>query len=145
LILSKNIFRLQLIQDVAYGAINVTDSVILADADLQNEMNPFIAAENAGEPICGITNDEISNQIRDTWALLVSSVQELKGLVADNLDTVSEDIQTVIDITEDVKNKITVADVVFWILVIVSIFIVCFIATMLGAVVLAMAGISNGW
>jgi hypothetical protein len=51
----------------------------------------------------------------------------------------------VIDITEDVKNKITVADVVFWILVIVSIFIVCFIATMLGAVVLAMAGISNGW
>lgn len=108
-------------------------------------MNPFIAAENAGEPICRITNDEISNQIRDIWALLVSSVQELKGLVADNLDMVSEDIQKVIDITEDVKNKITVADVVFWILVIVSIFIVCFIATMLGTVVLAMAGISNGW
>jgi hypothetical protein len=123
----------------------VTDSVILADAQLQNDMDPLIAAENAGEPICRITNDEISNQIRETWALLVNNVQELRGLVADNLDTVSEDLQTLIDITEDIKSQITVADVVFWILVIVSIFIVCFIATMIGAVGLAMAGISNGW
>lgn len=123
----------------------MTDSVILADAQLQNDMDPLIAAENAGEPICRITNDEISNQIRETWALLVNNVQELRGLVADNLDTVSEDLQTLIDITEDIKSQITVADVVFWILVIVSIFIVCFIATMIGAVGLAMAGISNGW
>lgn len=123
----------------------MTDSVILADAQLQNDMDPLIAAENAGEPICRITNDEISNQIRETWALLVNNVQELRGLVADNLDTVSEDLQTLIDITEDIKRQITVADVVFWILVIVSIFIVCFIATMIGAVGLAMAGISNGW
>lgn len=123
----------------------MSDSVILADAQLQDDMDPLIAAENSGEPICRITNDEISNQIRETWALLVNNVQELRGLVADNLDTVSEDLQTLIDITEDIKSQITVADVVFWILVIVSIFIVCFIATMIGAVGLAMAGISNGW
>lgn len=134
-----------MIQDVAYGAINVTDNVILAENQLNNELDPFIATENAGEPFCGVTNDELSSKIRETWTLLVSSVQDLKGLVAENLDTVSDDLQTVIDITEDVKSTLTVADVVFWILIFVSIFIVSLIAVMIGGVVLAMSGISNGW
>lgn len=134
-----------MIQDVAYGAINVTENVISAENQLSNEVDPLIAAENAGEPFCRVTDDDLSNQIRETWSLLVTSVQELTDLVSDNLNLVSEDLQTVIDLTEDVKNTLTVADVVFWILIVVSIFIVSFIAVMLGAVALAIAGISNGW
>ena len=55
----------------------------------------------------------------------------------------SDDLQTVIDITEDIRNSLTVADVVFWILIIVSIVIISFIVIMLGSVVFAMRGVSN--
>jgi hypothetical protein len=114
-----------------------------AETDFSSEIDPLAASEAAGEPFCRITNSEVSTQIRETWSLLVTSIQDIKTLIADNLDTVSEDLQLVVDITEDIKNSLTAADIVFWILIVISIFIICFIVVMIGSVLLATAGISN--
>ena len=108
-------------------------------------MDPFIEAENAGNPVCGATADEISTQIRAIWDGLVTGVQELRVLIDENLSTVSEDLQTVIDMTEDVKNSVSAAEVVFVVLVIVSVFIIAVICLMLGGVAFSVAGISNGF
>ena len=133
---------MQLIQDVAYGAINVTDNLILSENQINAELDPF-TANTTNEPICRVTDNELSSQIRDVWSNLVTSVSEMRTLIDDNLGMVSEDLETLIQITEDVKNQLTVADIVFWILIIVSIFIICLIAIMIGSTVLAAAGISN--
>jgi len=136
---------IDLVQDLAYRTINVTENVVIGEKDLQNEMDPFIEAENAGNPVCGATADEISTQIRAIWDGLVTGVQELRVLIDENLSTVSEDLQTVIDMTEDVKNSVSAAEVVFVVLVIVSVFIIAVICLMLGGVAFSVAGISNGF
>jgi hypothetical protein len=135
-------FLLQLIQKVAHDAINVTDSVILAEQQLEAEIQPQV---DSGESLCRIDNDEISSQIRQAWSSLASGVSDLKGLVEDHLLTVSDDLRKLIEITEEVESQLDVANIVFYILLIISIFIICFIALMLVGVLFAAAGISNGF
>lgn len=125
--------------------MNVTNNVVVGEKNLQDEVDPFIEAENAGNPICGTTADELSSQIREIWDGLVTGTQELTVLIDENLATVSEDLQTVIDMTEEVKNSVSAAEAVFVVLVIVSVFIIAVICLMLGGVAFSVAGISNAF
>lgn len=134
---------LQLIQETAYKAINVTDSVIQAKDDIDVEIQPSIDLEAAGQPVCRVTNEELSTQIREAWALLVTSIQELKKLVEQNLGNFSDDLRRLIQLTEEIEDSLTSADIVFYILIAISIFITCFILIMLSEVVFASLNISN--
>ncbi|KAL7479709.1 hypothetical protein ACHAW6_005431 [Cyclotella cf. meneghiniana] len=134
---------INLIQETAYKAINVTDSVIQAKDDIDVEIQPSIDLEAAGQPVCRVTNEELSTQIREAWALLVTNIQELKKLVEQNLGNFSDDLRRLIQLTEEIEDSLTSADIVFYILIAISIFIACFILIMLAEVVFASLNISN--
>eukprot|EP00804_Cyclotella_cryptica_P028321 CCRYP_013192-RB/>CCRYP_013192-RB protein AED:0.02 eAED:0.02 QI:242/1/1/1/1/0.8/5/1102/393 len=134
---------IDLIQETAYRAINVTDSVILIQDEIDAEVKPSIELEASGQPVCMVTNDELSTQIREAWAFLVSNIQDLKSLVEKNLGSFSDDLRRLIELTNEVEDSLTSADIVFYILIAISIFIIGFILVMLAEVVFASLGISN--
>jgi hypothetical protein len=103
------VIMLQLIQETAYKAINVTDSIIQAKDDIDVEVQPSIDLEAAGQPVCRVTNEEVSSQIREAWALLVANIQNLKTLVEQNLGKFSDDLRRLIQLTEEIEDSLTSA------------------------------------
>ena len=131
---------LALTQDAAYKALNLTEDVLGAQDDIEEEIEPTV---NNGT-ICGL-DSETSQQIRDAHDELKTYVKELGSMLEETLGGFSNDIRTLISITEDIDSQLETAEILFWVLVSVSILLIGLVLAMMVGVVFAWREKSNGF
>lgn len=130
-------------QDAANKAIKLTDDVLQAGEDIDDEMQPTREVEEQnGNQICGLDSD-FSITVQETYDNLSAGVDDLKGMLAGTLDSFGDDLRSLVSLTEDIENQLNSADIFFYILIAISVIIIGLVIAMLVGVLFAWKGISN--
>jgi len=134
---------IDLVQTAARKTIDLTENVIQAEGDIEEELVPTaqVEQENNGE-ICGL-NSEVSAQVRTVYVELTKNVDLLKEMVEGSLASFSHDLKNLITLTEKVDSGLDQADIFFYILITISVVLIGLIVAMLVGVFFAWKGVSN--
>lgn len=134
---------LGLVQVAAYKAIELTDNVLMEGEEIDQEMDPTreVATANGGE-ICGL-DSETSQQIRELYDGLSQGVDDLKEMLSGSLDTFGNDLRNLVTLTENIDKQLDSADIIFYVLVVISAVLIGLILCMLAGVFFAWKGLSN--
>ena len=131
------------VQDAANKAIKLTDEVLQAGTDIEDEMQPTREVKEQNDnQICGLDSD-LSITIQDTYDNLSAGVDDLKDMLAGTLDSFGDDLKSLVSLTEDIENQLNNADIFFYILIAISVIIIGLVIAMLVGVLFAWKGISN--
>lgn len=135
---------IDLVQTAAYKTIELTDGLLLAERDLDDEMEPSreVAAEREDGSICGL-DSELSVSIRNVYDELSTNVDEFKGMLEGSLASFGDDLRSLVSLTEEIDSSLDQADIFFYILIAISVIIIGLIAAMLVGVFFAWKGINN--
>ena len=134
---------IDLVQRAAYKTIELTEEVLQAEDDLTEADAPAreVAEANDGA-ICGI-DTETSEQIRQLYDTFAVNVDELTSMIEGTLADFRSDLISLVELTEDVDSSLDSADIIFYILIPVSVIIIVLVLAMLAGVVFASLGKSN--
>lgn len=116
---------------------------LLNDADeINEELEPTQQTVDEKGEICGL-DTEVSTQIRNVYDEFVTSVDELTNMLDGTLDDFSSDLRRLISLTQSIDDSLDSADIVFYVLIAVSIVLICIILAMIASVILVWRGYGN--
>ena len=132
-----------LVQDAAVKGIDLTENLLLDKEEIVEEVDTTeeVKDENEGE-ICGL-DSETSNQIRLAYDEFTTNVEELTDMLDGTLEGFSDDLRSLISLTQNIDDSLDTADIFFYILISISVVIICIVAAMLAAVFFAVKGWEN--
>jgi flagellar biosynthesis protein FliQ len=141
------------IQDVIKNAINFTDTLFEVQEELDftlyaREVNET-AICNVPDQICAVRPvicekaEDVSSQVRDTIGTLIGQIKDLRVQLDGTLDGVSNDLQTVHDMTEDVTGYLELSNIFFIVLISITVVLSALVVAMIVSVFLAWKGIQN--
>jgi len=135
---------IELVQVAANKGIILADSVLKAGGDMEEgiQESPEEEGVDQSEIICGLGTD-VSDQIKIAYDELSVNVVQLKKMLNDSLGGLSEDLRSLISLTDNITKTLDKADGLLNTLVAISIFIYVIIVTMLVGVFFACKGVSN--
>ncbi|KAL9178595.1 hypothetical protein ACHAXT_001933 [Thalassiosira profunda] len=134
---------IDLVQRAAYKTIELTEEVLQAEDDLtEADASAREVAEANEGSICGI-DTETSEQIRKLYDTFAVNVDELTSMIEGTLADFRSDLISLVELTEDVDSSLDSADIIFYILIPVSVIIIVLVLAMLAGVVFASLGKSN--
>ena len=127
----------------AFKGIDLTENLLLDKEEIVEEVDTTeeVQDENGGE-ICGL-DSETSNQIRLAYDEFTTNVDELTDMLDDTLEGFSDDLRSLISLTQNIDDSLDTADIFFYILIAISVVIICIVAAMLAAVFFAIKGWEN--
>ncbi|KAL7540001.1 hypothetical protein ACHAXR_010807 [Thalassiosira sp. AJA248-18] len=131
---------LELVQQTAHQAINLTDTLINDKEKLSSDFNK--TKEETGGAFCN-GDGAVAATIRDNIQELLSEITDLSSMVEDSLSTFGNDLRELIAITEDVDNMLSTADILFYFAISISIIIGMLIISMLLVTYFSTKGVSN--
>jgi len=131
------------VQDAAVKGIDLTENLLLDKEEIVEEVDTTeeVQEENGGE-ICGL-DSETSNQIRLAYDEFTANVEELTDMLDGTLEGFSDDLRSLISLTQNIDDSLDTADIFFYILIAISVVIICIVAAMLAAVFFAIKGWEN--
>lgn len=148
----------QAIQDVIKDAINFTDTIFEVQEELDFTMYAYMPGEANETAICNVPDricalrpqicekaEDISSQVRDTIGTLVVQIKDLRVQLDGTLTGVSDDLQTVQDMTEDVTNYLELSNIFFIVLISITVVLSALVVAMIMGVFFAWKGIHNGF
>ncbi|KAL7551454.1 hypothetical protein ACHAWF_014641 [Thalassiosira exigua] len=135
---------IDLVQDAANKAIRLTDFVIQDGEEVYQEAETYKQQSETGGEICGL-DGETSEKIRMAFDGMLAGIDKLKTLIDESLADFKRDLNQLISVTQDIDNNLDSADIVFYILIAISILLIGLIMAMIVGVYFACRGISNGF
>lgn len=133
---------IDLVQVAAVKGIELTENVLQAGGDVEEEFKTSQNATDPSESICGL-DSELSAQIRNLYGELSSNVDQLKIMLNGSLKSFGHDLQSLVTLTEEISSQLDKADIFLYILLAISIIIIVLIVAMLVGVFFACKGVSN--
>ena len=135
-------FGLGLVQVAALKGITLTDDLLKDKDEINEELEPTQQTVDEKGQICGL-DTEVSTQIRSVYDEFVISVEELTNMLDGTLEDFSSDLRSLISLTESIDDSLDSADIVFYVLIAVSIVLICIIMAMIASVILVWRGYDN--
>lgn len=126
---------IDLVQNAAGKAADLAENVM----DAERNVDSTVRAE--GE-LCGLGED-LSADIRTGVITLQNTVGELAVKVDSTLDGFGEDLRSLVAITEELESQLDAADILFGVLIAISVIIIALVVAMLVGVIFAWRGVTN--
>jgi enamine deaminase RidA (YjgF/YER057c/UK114 family) len=133
--------NLQLVQNTANLGITITDTII-AEKEEMNQIMQANQVQNSTTEICGF-NGALSNKIQEIFTNLSAAHEQLSSMVDETLSDMSDDLRSLIVLTENVEKSLYNADIFFYIMIVVTCFLALLIVAMLIGVWFSAKNISN--
>mmetsp|Transcript_11098 Transcript_11098/g.23091 ORF Transcript_11098/g.23091 Transcript_11098/m.23091 type:complete len:480 (+) Transcript_11098:181-1620(+) len=133
---------LQLVQNTALTAINVTDSVLQAQDEVESGLDRAGDAENTDQSICQ-PSSAIGDQIVIAYNNLRAQIGDVRSSLDGTLSSFGDDLEQLVSLTEDVNNSLDTANIFFFILIAITCVIIILIVIMVSGVFFAANGFSN--
>jgi len=131
---------IDLVQQTAYEAINLTETVINDQDALKTDFTR--TKDEAGGSLCKGDGD-LAGKINNATQEIQSDVEELGSMVTGILSGFGNDLRELITLTETVDNAMTSADIIFYVTISISIIIGVLIISMLVVTFFSARGVSN--
>jgi len=124
--------------------IELTENLLLDKEEIVEEVDTTeeVKDESESGEICGL-DSETSNQIRLAYDEFTTNVDELTDMLDGTLEGFSDDLRSLISLTQNIDDSLDTADIFFYILITISVVIICIVAAMLAAVFFAIKGWEN--
>lgn len=132
---------LDLVQQIAYKTINMTDNAIYEKNALLGTLKT--TKEDTGGRLCDGGAGPYAQEIQNGLAEFASEVEELSSMIDDNIGAFGNDLRELVTITEDVNDKLYSAEIFFGIAVAITVMINVLILAMLGQTYFSAKGVSN--
>ena len=134
---------IDLTQEAAFKAIYLTNNVLKASDDVEQGIEEGQEVEKeAGGQICGL-DGEAAIQIQSAYSELETNVDQFKRMVEDDLSSFEKDLRSLVSLTESIDDSLDSANIVFVILIAISMAMIGLILAQLVGVLLSIFGISN--
>lgn len=129
---------ISLVQNAALKGIDLTENLLLDKEEIVEEVDTTeeVKDESESGEICGL-DSETSNQIRLAYDEFTTNVEELTDMLDGTLEGFSDDLRSLISLTQNIDDSLDTADIFFYILIAISVVIICIVAAMLVAVFFA--------
>lgn len=133
---------LDLTQAAAFKAIDLTNNVLKASDDVEQEIEEGQEVEREAGQICGL-DDEVAIQIQSAYSELETNVDQFKRMIEGSLKGFEKDLRSLVSLTESIDDSLDSANIVFVILIAISMLMIGLILAQLVGVLLSIFGISN--
>mmetsp|Transcript_32560 Transcript_32560/g.60154 ORF Transcript_32560/g.60154 Transcript_32560/m.60154 type:complete len:363 (+) Transcript_32560:105-1193(+) len=133
---------IDLVQTAALKTIALTENVLMAEDDIEQEMKPTREVVQSSGQICGL-DTELSTQVRNAYDAFTTNVDSLRSMLDDSLESFGNDLRSLMVLTEKIDSGLDSADIFFYILISISIIIIGLILAMLAGAFFAWKGVSN--
>mmetsp|Transcript_24741 Transcript_24741/g.45497 ORF Transcript_24741/g.45497 Transcript_24741/m.45497 type:complete len:575 (+) Transcript_24741:159-1883(+) len=131
---------LELVQQTAYDAINITSNVLNEKDTLLGELKR--TTRETGGGLCN-GNGSIATRIKNDVAEFTSDIEDLSSMIDDNIAAFGNDLRHFVALTEEVDDKLKYAAIFFYIAVSISVLIIVLIVAMLVVTYFSAKGVSN--
>lgn len=135
-------FYLQLVQQTSYKAINLTDTLLEHQSSLEEDYNVTKGNLHTIAEVC-IADSPMAQQINTVFDQLSSQIYQLGDMIRGTLESFSGDLNELILLTEDIDKQSEKANIIFVVLMVISVILVSITLAMLVGVFFSIKGISN--
>lgn len=131
-------------QTTAYKAIDLTDALLAHSESIQSDLNATRSQLSDRQDLCN-GKTPLAESIEAVYDQLTSQIKELLNLCRNELANFGNDLRELITLTEIVDDKLDSTDIFFYIMVAVSVILVCIILAMMTGAFFAAKDVSNGF
>ncbi len=132
----------QLVQDTANNVINFTGTLLAEQTSLEHEFENSRSNIVDGQEICNST-DPLASQINQIADELSTHIKDFGTRLRDEVSSFGDDMRELVALTQNVDDKLDEADIIFYVLIAISVIIVVIILAMLAGSFFAAKGVSN--
>eukprot|EP00581_Thalassiosira_minuscula_P014757 CAMPEP_0183720662 /NCGR_PEP_ID=MMETSP0737-20130205/13202_1 /TAXON_ID=385413 /ORGANISM="Thalassiosira miniscula, Strain CCMP1093" /LENGTH=593 /DNA_ID=CAMNT_0025950555 /DNA_START=49 /DNA_END=1830 /DNA_ORIENTATION=- len=133
---------IDLVQEVAYKTIKLSDEVIQSRSDIEKEMDPTREIVESSEEICGLTA-ETTQLIRTAYLEFQEHFAKLTTMLDNSLENFNDDLKDLVALTEQIEYGLNSAEIFHIILILITVVIIVLIVAMQAGAFFAWKGNSN--